>query len=524
LYALFLSIINSHLGNSNFVLKKISLNIVDILTYLFNFSINEGIFPDCLKIAHTIPLFKKGDRKNLDNYRPISMLDPLSKIFEKAIKSRLLNYLKNISFLSNLQFGFREGRSTDDALLKFTSEIFESLNYSLLTSALFIDIKKAFDCVDHSILLEKLSAIGIRGNIHNLFKSYLSNRKQRVVIDDVISVIKDLLKGVPQGSVLGPILFLIYINSLLQQNFKGKLTAFADDVSMTYSATSRFELSFKIKYDIDLIRRWFIFNKLLLSPKTKIMFFSLSKNFPVINNIFYHSGFCQRYPLLRSFVGSGDCCDGCFAIDSVVSVRHLGLDIDREMKFSVHTKNLESYSLSVVRQFYYLKKFCSSNLLRKIYFALFQSKIQYGIVCWGGTDNKYLTPILIRQKCVLRLILNRHRMESSFELFKILKVLPLKHLFYFCTLKMFFKQCAFWQTRFSERYNLRSNTLNHVRIPTHNLQHFLNCYKNIAPRIFNKVPRRILENFTLSRTLLEIKLWLFNFDHVEIKNIISIIA
>jgi len=374
----------SHLGISNFLLKKISFNIVDILTFLFNFCINAGIFPECLKIAQTIPLFKKGDRKNINNYRPISMLDPLSKIFEKTIKSRTINFLNKISFLSNDQFGFRQGRSTDDALLKFTSEIYESLNSSLKTSALFIDITKAFDCVDHSILLEKLSMIGFRGNVYDLFKSYLSNRKQFVLIDQEISSIKDIKLGVPQGSVLGPILFLIFFNSLLHQRFKGKVTAFADDVAFTYHENTEFELVCNINFDLDLIRRWFYVHKLILSSKTKLMFFSIIKSPLFVDDISYHSGSCCRFNFSNTFNSSLNCSDECFKIEVVEVFIYLGIAVDKHLNWSVHTSNLESYSLSVIRQFYYLKTLCSRDLLRTIYFALFQSRIQYGITCWGG--------------------------------------------------------------------------------------------------------------------------------------------
>jgi len=514
----------SHLGLSNFLLKKICFNIVDILTFIFNLCLLKGVFPSALKLALTIPLFKKGDKKNIENYRPISMLDSTSKLFEKLVKSRTLNYLNKISFFSDLQFGFRKGMSTEDALLKVTTEIYDSLNSNLKTAALFIDIKKAFDSVDHSILLTKLYKIGFRGNVFDLFSSYLSDRKQCVVIDGCKSDFKNIKLGVPQGSVMGPVLFLIYFNSLLNQKFKGNVTAFADDVAITYSNKTMFELVCDINHDLDLIRRWLSFHKLLLSPKTKIMMFSIKTSHLCTSDFVFHDSSCRRFNLSNlSFNNSLSCSSKCFQIEIVDSFPYLGIFLDKNFNWSVQTNNLESYCLSVIRQFYYLKKFCSVDLLRTIYFALFHSKISYGIVCWGGTYDCYIAPISARQKCIIRLMLNKHRMESSFELFTFLKILPFVHLFYFCTLKTFFRKCGFWQVRFSEHYNLRRNNMRLVEIPVHNVQHYLNAFVSIAPRLYNEIPREILNSISLSKILNDIKTWLFLFNHSQIKNLLRII-
>lgn len=137
------------------MLKKISLQVVDVLAYIFNTSIYSGVFPEKLKIAEVIPLFKKGTASDTNNYRPISLLPIFSKIFEKAIKKRIVEFLDKTNFFSNCQFGFLKGRSTEGALLKFCGEVYESLNNSKITSALFIDITKAFHLVEHDILLKK---------------------------------------------------------------------------------------------------------------------------------------------------------------------------------------------------------------------------------------------------------------------------------------------------------------------------------------------------------------------------------
>ena len=163
---------------SNIALKKIALNLVDVLTHLFNLSVFEGTFPDKLKCAYVLPLFKKGNKKDKNNYRPISLLSSISKIFERAIKVRMLSYLKNMQFFNDAQFGFREGISTEEAVLAFTSSINKGLDDKKLCAGLFVDITKAFDMVDHDILIDKLYLAGFRGFILSWFSSYLTNRSQ----------------------------------------------------------------------------------------------------------------------------------------------------------------------------------------------------------------------------------------------------------------------------------------------------------------------------------------------------------
>lgn len=225
---------NSSDSISNYIVKECSPLIIDVLAYLFNLSFEKGIFPSALKRAIIIPIFKKGDKTVLNNYRPISLLSVFSKIFEKAVKSRLVNYLNKIEFFHPAQYGFRENRSTEDALLEFLNKAYSTLNSNYSSAALFVDITKAFDMVNHSILCKLLSSIGFRGCALSWFQSYLHNRSQQTRIGNYLSDELLLNIGVPQGSVLGPILFLIYINNIFEQPFKGDVVAFADDMALVY--------------------------------------------------------------------------------------------------------------------------------------------------------------------------------------------------------------------------------------------------------------------------------------------------
>ena len=216
------------------ILKIIKFNICLPLKELINMSFATGVYPDKLKIAKVIPIFKnKGDQLLVSNYRPISLLSNINKIFEKLVYSRLYSFLNLHNCIFELQFGFRAKHSTNHALFSLTEMIREALDNSNFACGIFIDLQKAFDTVDHQILLKKLEHYGIRGLANNWFKSYLLNRQQFVSINGFNSKNQIMKYGVPQGSVLGPLLFLIYINDLHKAIKFSTVHHFADDTNLT---------------------------------------------------------------------------------------------------------------------------------------------------------------------------------------------------------------------------------------------------------------------------------------------------
>ncbi|KAI3384258.1 hypothetical protein SNEBB_000914 [Seison nebaliae] len=190
------------------VIKSVKNIIAIPISKMINLSFEAGVFPACLKLARITPIFKAGDRSTVSNYRPISSLPWLSKVYEKCIAVRMVDYLEENSLLARNQFGFRHDRSTQDALIAFTEALYSALDNKKHFASVFVDLQKAFDTVNHSILLRKLSYYGFRGNVLALFKSYLSDRQQYVQLNANSSNICQIKVGVPQGSILGPILFL----------------------------------------------------------------------------------------------------------------------------------------------------------------------------------------------------------------------------------------------------------------------------------------------------------------------------
>ena len=237
--------------------KSISKLLSRILTPLFNKSLRDGVFPDILKFAILIPILKGGLKTQISNYRPIARLLTISKIFEKCVKEKITNYLDYIQFFLGNQYGFIKNKSTDLALFRHITDITEGIERNNFSAAVYLDLAKAFDTVNHKLLIQKLKTIGIRGPLLDWFTSYLTDREHSVRINNTISPKLKMKHGVPQGSVLGPLLFNIYINNLFCMPLKAKIVGYADDTSLQYSKPSAEEINEDFKHDQEIITKWF---------------------------------------------------------------------------------------------------------------------------------------------------------------------------------------------------------------------------------------------------------------------------
>ena len=256
------------------LVKKIIPYIVKPLAHICNTSLMNGIFPDRMKIARVIPLFKNGDVKEFSNYRPVSILPQFYKILEMVFHNRLMSFINDKQILNNSQFGFRKNMSTALAIIELVEEITTAIDEGKTTVGVFIDLKKAFDTVDHNILVKKLEHYGIRGLAKNWVCSYLENRRQYVCINDSNSECLDVKCGVPQGSILGPALFILYVNDMCNVSKSLKSILFADDTNLFYAGKDLDEVCKIISRELNILHIWFQVNKLSLNvAKTNFMIF-----------------------------------------------------------------------------------------------------------------------------------------------------------------------------------------------------------------------------------------------------------
>ena len=215
----------------NIIKQSIHL-IVEPITHIINLSITNGIVPDKMKLARVIPVFKCNDQTQLSNYRPISVLPVFSKILERLIYNRMVHYLDSYNILCHQQFGFRKGYSTSMALIRLSDQLFTAIDNKKFTIGIFLDLSKAFDTVNHEILFTKLEHYGFRGIVLDWMKSYFINRKQFVQYNNHCSDLKEISCGIPQGSILGPLLFLLYINDICNVSQILEVILFADDTNV----------------------------------------------------------------------------------------------------------------------------------------------------------------------------------------------------------------------------------------------------------------------------------------------------
>ena len=365
-------------------IKLIADKVVPVITHIYNLCLEQGIYPHSMKIARVIPLFKSGSRQSLNNYRPISTLICFNKIFERLTFNRMSNFINYYRLLSNYQFGFRANYSTGFAVFSLLSDYFMTFNKKLYTVALYLDLSKAFDSVNRDILLHKLNCFGFRGLTNDFIKSYLSNRKQFTDINGVKSSIGDINLGVPQGSVLGPLLFNVYINDLTNIDSECKKLLFADD-GVFYVTDSCFEGCIdKLIVMISKISEWLNFNKLVANTgKTKIMLIS---TLPVVD--------------LPEIYFNGS------VIEWITNFKYLGVNIDNKLTFSVHASYVCRNLSRLQGIMYSLSKFLPKQVLMLIFRTLVVPAITYNIYIWGNTFDVHLNPIKVKLNNILRIISN----------------------------------------------------------------------------------------------------------------------
>ena len=384
----------------------LSLPIIkNLLMHLVNQSICQGIFPDELKIAKVTPIFKADDSSKFNNYRPVSVLSILSKIFEKAMYNRLIDFLETYKILYEKQFGFRKDHSTYMALMILIDKLIKCMENGEYVIGVFLDLSTAFDTVDHSILLRKLYFYGIRGTAYEWFESYLSNRKQCVLYDGVQSSMKTIKCGVPQGSILGPLLFLIYINDLATICKHTLPFLFADDTNLFKHGNDLNEMVNSLNQELLDISLWLKVNKLSLNvKKTHYMVFTSKKCTPNSLDITI---------------------DGC-NIDRVKHTKFLGVFIDEKLNWKKHVSYISSKISKGIGIIIKARNLLSLNALKTLYFSFIYPYFTYCNQVWGSACDTRLRPLVMLQKRCVRIITRSKYQDHTDPLFARLGLLKLK--------------------------------------------------------------------------------------------------
>ena len=403
---------------SNSILKATCSIIAPFLVKLFNSCMKLGTFPDAFKIAQVIPLFKGGDKENVNSYRPISLLPVLGKLFEKVISLRTVNFLDKFKLLSSHQFGFRSKYSTEYAVLDIYEKLLKNMDDKKTSCAIFLDLAKAFDSVSHDILLRKLYKYGIRGNVHSLFTSYLSSRYQFVKLDNTLSSLVRVLFGVPQGSILGPLLFLIFINDLpLATSFFIRL--FADDTVLCAEDNDITRLEKNVNLELKKVYAWLASNKLTLNiSKTKFMLISPRRKIPkFLINI-------DNKPL-----------------EQCNSYKYLGVFIDQDLSWKPHIEYICTKISKACGALSKIRHVIGIDTLKHIYYALVNSYLRYGIISWGNASQESLQPLntLINRAVRIISFAPLGRLNTK-PIFKHLRLLNVQETFDLETVKFVYKE------------------------------------------------------------------------------------
>ena len=402
---------------SNNVLKKISQFVSHPISHITNLSLSSGIFPHSFEVATILPLHKKGDSSLISNYRPISLLPVISKVVEKVVYRRLSSFVFSTnstdgnSLISNHQYGFRPSFSTLHALTDATEFVRVNLDKGLCVLGLFLDFSKAFDMVDHNVLLSKLSLFCVNGVPLEWFRSYLSDRSQYVLVNCTSSTILPVLKGVPQGSVLGPLLFLIYINDLvdgLHPHVHPVL--FYDDSNFFIAAVDLPSAASIAQGLLDKVKNWCRSNGMALnSRKSAIVNFRTP----------YRMRDVQE-PITLTF--------GNDIIPQATMVKFLGVYLDCFLSFKPHITHTRSLILRQSSMLHRINSFLPPDIIVSLYYAFIHPYLAYCCSVWGNTNKSLLCSLQKAQNRAVKATFLLPRLYPSSDLYNDTGIAPLDHI------------------------------------------------------------------------------------------------
>jgi hypothetical protein len=495
-------------GISTKFLKQCRSFVVPLITQLANLCFSTGIFPSALKRSIVTPVHKGGDRGVVGNYRPISVLTSTSKILEKIINNRLVNYLSHNKILSDRQYGFRKGRSTQDAIKDLTKFIIDKVDKGEKCITVFLDLKKAFDTVSVPILVRRLESVGIRGTQLAVLKNYLMERIQIVKIENNRSDEESVEYGVPQGSVLGPTLFLVYINQLCNlQNSGGQIYCYADDTAVVFSGRTWLDVQTKAETGLAKIADWLNANLLTLNiDKTHFMCFTPNKRSQPNENFSIKIHGCSI---------QSNCL--CPEIKKVEYLKYLGVMIDQRLSWHVHLELISERIRKLIWIFIKLRYAMPSELLKKIYISLGQSVITYCIPIWGGATKSKFLYLERAQRALIKVMYFKPYRFPTNQLHDVCGLLSVRRLYILLALLDLHKNLPYD----SRKLNLRRN-FNVAPCPRIRTVFAERQYSVRSSKLYNKIDKILgiynKKTFDCKRMITN---WLNTLDYDKTENLLA---
>ena len=476
------------LGIDNYLLRIAAPAITKSLTHIFNLSLCLGVIPEDFKTARVTPVYKgKGDKSDPNNYRPISVVPTLAKILEKQVKIQLINYLSSNRLLSPSQSAYLPKHSTETALHNFMNYCLSNVDKQNINLVCALDLSKGFDTLNHHVLLKKLENHGIVNNELTWFRSYLSNRHQMVRLSHKTSHLHTLSMGVPQGTCLGPVLFLLYVNDL-PSNIPSCLSImYADDTTLISAASSLDEVKTLAQQSILAATNWFSINRLIVnSKKSNILFVGSTQKNQNINSDFTVAL-------------------GSTLIDRSTEIKLLGVIMDQHLNFASHVSHLVKKISPKIALLHRLRHILDLSTLNHLYLSIVQSHFDYCITIWGNCPQTYLKQVQRLQNRAARAVLGNFDYSCSVsKMIRDLGWMTINQRYvYFTSILMYKCLNGMAPPYLSSLFhyvnsNTRSSSNNDLSVPRPHTEIFKRSLAYAGPKLWNKIPLSIREVSNMS--------------------------
>lgn len=462
---------------NDFIIKHRKF-LIPTLNKLINNTLKSGIYPEYLKQTIIIPVHKKGNRDELQNYRPISLLSSLNKILEKVIHNRMSDHISANNIIYKQQYAFQTQSGTTSAVLDIIENIANNLNKKKITVVVFIDLKKAFDTISKDKLNEKLQKYKLNQHILELTESYLKNRPQKICMENIESKTTMAPYGIPQGGNLPPLLYILYTNDLCELALNGVIYGYADDTCLVYTGTDQNILETNINKDLQKVQTWCYNNLLTINElKTEYMIFKTTK---------------QKLNLqikLQNHI-----------LRETSTINYLGLKIQNNLKWDAHVVKLKNENIRTIAALIKIQKLIPNNMRKPLYHALFTSRMNYLMNIWSNTTEKNLNALQRQQNKILKLIYKLHKRTPTHILFDTVQELDIKQLILFNSLLLLYK--------------IKNNTIKtNIKLNTNKEVH------NYQTRRKSHIRSYKVKNKTLTQRLTTKTIQTFNGLTEEVKNL-----